>query len=90
MPVDREPDVEPCIGCGLPSVVRLEDKFMCGHCFHLGLTLARSQEIHRASGTAPETDVPADLRSTVDRALREFSEVKGKVEELLRVLERSA
>ena len=46
---------------GLPSVVEVEERPMCRHCFRLGLTPARSQEIHRASGTQPQTGV---IRST--------------------------
>ncbi|HVR41809.1 MAG TPA: hypothetical protein VMS56_00030 [Thermoanaerobaculia bacterium] len=72
--------------CGLPPVVRIDERSMCGHCFHLGISAAQSHRLHRWSRDAASPDEPS-IEEVVRAALDEFELLERKVEIVLRKLE---
>ena len=75
-----------CSNCGLPSVVKVEEKPMCGHCFHLGISAERSRKIHTAAmpeRNRPEPPIEVEMRA----ALGEIDLLRKRIDSFLRSLD---
>ena len=75
-----------CSDCGLPSVVKVEDRPMCGHCFHLGISAERSRKIHAAAmpeRNRPEPPLEVEMRA----ALGEIDLLRKRIDSFIRSLD---
>jgi hypothetical protein len=75
-----------CTDCGLPSVVKVEDRPMCGHCFHLGISAAQSLKLHVAAmpdGSQPEPPIEESMRA----ALGEIEQLRARIDSFIQSLD---
>ena len=73
-----------CAECGLPSAVKLNDRPMCGHCFHLGISAAQSDKLHRWN---PRAITDPSVQEVVHAALREFDVLRKRIDSILETID---
>ncbi|MCA1732315.1 MAG: hypothetical protein LC732_01775 [Acidobacteria bacterium] len=75
-----------CSGCGLPSVVKVEDRPMCGHCFHLGISATQSRKLHVAA--MPDENPPeAPIEDAMRAALGDIEQLRARIDSFLQSLD---
>ena len=85
-PLHTHSDDQTC-SCGLSSVVKVQDRPMCGHCFHLGMTVAQSRRIHSWEDSYQTEEPDSDLDEILRAAVTQFDELRQQIDSLLESLD---